>query len=154
MKVVQVVKKLNSISRERLNFRRRLILCTTLYRNPIQASNFGGTFDQLFLWIFYAIFTQDASLLEKHACDIFRQIPFKKELRFQLPKLTGMAERYTEVQTQTHLFHNHRLIVGACTIQRWQESMQLLSGLIFGVGEQHGQDSRGLRKEAQQAQKM
>ena len=26
------------------------VLCTTtLYRNPIQASNFGGTFDQLFL---------------------------------------------------------------------------------------------------------
>ena len=47
---------LNSISRERLNFRRRPILCTTLcttlYRNPMQASNFGGTFDQLFLRIF------------------------------------------------------------------------------------------------------
>ena len=45
-------KKLNSISRERLNFRRRPFLCTTLYRNLMQASNFGGTFDQLFLWIF------------------------------------------------------------------------------------------------------
>ena len=45
-------KKLNSISRERLNFRRRPILCTTLYRNLTQASNFGGTFDQLFLGIF------------------------------------------------------------------------------------------------------
>ena len=44
--------KLNSISRERLNFRRRPILCTTLYRNPMQASNFGGIFDQLFLRIF------------------------------------------------------------------------------------------------------
>ena len=44
-------KKLNSISRARLNFRRRPILCTTLYRNPMQASNFGGKFDQLFLWI-------------------------------------------------------------------------------------------------------
>ena len=39
------------------------ILCTTLYRNPIQASNFGGTFDQLFLRIFYEIFTEDVSLL-------------------------------------------------------------------------------------------
>ena len=38
--------------RERLNFRRRAFLCTTLYRNLMQASNFGGTFDQLFLWIF------------------------------------------------------------------------------------------------------
>ena len=45
-------KKLNSISRTRLNFRRRPILCTTLYRNFMQASNFGGTFDQLFLRIF------------------------------------------------------------------------------------------------------
>ena len=51
MEIVQAVKKLNSISRERLNFRRRPILCTTLYRNLMQASNFGGTFDQLFLWI-------------------------------------------------------------------------------------------------------
>ena len=25
------------------------VLCTTLYRNPMQVSNFGGTFDQLFL---------------------------------------------------------------------------------------------------------
>ena len=47
--------------RERLNFRRRPILCTTLYRNPMQATNFGGTFDQLFLRIFYKIFTVDAS---------------------------------------------------------------------------------------------
>ena len=29
----------------------------------MQASNFGGTFDQLFLWIFYETFTEDASLL-------------------------------------------------------------------------------------------
>ena len=63
MEIVQAVKKLNSISRERLNFRRRPILCTTLYRNPMQASNFGGTFDQLFLRIFYKFFTEDASLL-------------------------------------------------------------------------------------------
>ena len=39
------------------------VLCTTLYRNPMQVSNFGGTFDQLFLWIFYEIFTENASLL-------------------------------------------------------------------------------------------
>ena len=32
MEIVQAVKKLNSILRERLNFRRRPILCTTLYR--------------------------------------------------------------------------------------------------------------------------
>ena len=51
IKIVQVVKKLNSISRERLNFRRRPFLCTPLYRNLLQASNFGGTFDQLFFWI-------------------------------------------------------------------------------------------------------
>ena len=61
MEIVQAVKKLNSISRERLNFCRRPILCTTLYRNPTQASNFGGTFDQLFLRFFYTIFTEDAS---------------------------------------------------------------------------------------------
>ena len=37
------------ISRARLNFRRRPILCTTLYRNLMQAGNFDGTFDQRFL---------------------------------------------------------------------------------------------------------
>ena len=62
IEIVQAI-KLNSISRARLNFRRRPILCTTLYRNLMQASNFGGTFDQLFLWIFYEIFTEYASLL-------------------------------------------------------------------------------------------
>ena len=36
--------------------------CTTLYRNLKQASTFGGTFDQLFLCIFYEIFTKYASL--------------------------------------------------------------------------------------------
>ena len=63
MKIFQAIKKLNSVSRARLNFWRWPILCTTLYRNPIQASNFGGAFDQLFLWNFYALFTEDASLL-------------------------------------------------------------------------------------------
>ena len=52
MEIVQAVKKLNSISRERLNFRRRPFLCASLYRNHKQGRNFGGTFDQLFLWVF------------------------------------------------------------------------------------------------------
>ena len=51
MDIVQTVKKLNSISRAQLNFRKRPILCPTLYRNLKQASNFGGSRDQLFLWI-------------------------------------------------------------------------------------------------------
>ena len=62
MEIVQAVKKLNSILRERLNFRRRPILCTSLYRNPMQASIFGGTFDQLFLWIFFIKLSQKMSL--------------------------------------------------------------------------------------------
>ena len=55
-------KRWNSFSWARLNFWRRPFLCTTLYGNPMQASNFGGTFDQLFLWIFYKKFTEDSSL--------------------------------------------------------------------------------------------
>ena len=62
MEIVGAVKKLNSISRERLNFLRRPILCSALYRNLMQTSNFGGTFDQLYLRIFYKTFTEDASL--------------------------------------------------------------------------------------------
>ena len=46
---IKVGSCLNSISRARLNFRRLPILCTTLYRNPTQASNFGSAFDQHFL---------------------------------------------------------------------------------------------------------
>ena len=58
MEILQEVKNfslLNSIPRARLNFRRRLILCTTLYRNPIQASNFDGTFNNFSLEKFYAV---------------------------------------------------------------------------------------------------
>ena len=55
--------KFNHISRVRLNFRRQAILSTALHRNPMQASSFGGTFDELFVWIFYALFTEDASQL-------------------------------------------------------------------------------------------
>ena len=62
MEIVQAVKKLNSISRERLNFRRRPILCTTLYRNPMQASNFGAPLTNFSFEFFYKIFTEDASL--------------------------------------------------------------------------------------------
>ena len=56
----------DSLSRKKFEFnlpsaielRRRPILCTTLYRNLMQASNFGGLFDQLFLWIFFITFSQ------------------------------------------------------------------------------------------------
>ena len=47
-------KMLNSVSRARSNIciRRQPFLCTTLYRNPMQRSNFGDLSDQVFLWIF------------------------------------------------------------------------------------------------------
>ena len=51
-------KKLNSISRERLNFRRWPILCTTLYRNLMQASNFRRHIWPIFLWFFFLKFSQ------------------------------------------------------------------------------------------------
>ena len=63
MEIDQAVEKFNSISREQLNFQIWPILCTTLYRNPIPAINFGALFDQIFLWIFYATFTEDGPLL-------------------------------------------------------------------------------------------
>ena len=40
------------------------VLCTAMYRNLLPASNFGGTFDQLFLWIFLW-FLQKLPLLKK-----------------------------------------------------------------------------------------
>ena len=53
---------LNSISREWLNFWRRSILCTTLYRNPMQASNSVAHLTNFSFEFFYKIFTEDASL--------------------------------------------------------------------------------------------
>ena len=38
--------------------RRRPRLCTILYRKPLQASNCGGTFVQIFPKILYAVFTK------------------------------------------------------------------------------------------------
>ena len=74
MATVQIFKKLFSLSWERWNFRRRLILCTTLYRNPIQASKFGGTFDQLFFWKF---------LCNVHTrCPSTFSIPWCKKVKF------------------------------------------------------------------------
>ena len=47
-----------------LNFRRRPILCTTLYRNLMQASNFGTAHLTNFSFeFFYALFTEDAPAL-------------------------------------------------------------------------------------------
>ena len=63
MEIVKAVKK------GKFNLARAIELSDTadcvynLYRNPIQVSNFEGTFGQLFLWIFFATFTEDASLL-------------------------------------------------------------------------------------------
>ena len=62
MEIIQAAKKLNSISQERLNFRRRTILCTNFYRDPLQASNLGGIFDQLFLWNFFMQFSHKMPL--------------------------------------------------------------------------------------------
>ena len=42
---------------------RQPILCATLYRNLMQATNFGGSFDNFPFEFFYEIFTGDASLL-------------------------------------------------------------------------------------------
>ena len=75
MDILEAVKKLNSISQARLNFRRWPILCITLYRNPIQASNFGDTFDQLFLGVFLCGF---------HSRCLFTSIPWCKKVKYDL----------------------------------------------------------------------
>ena len=56
-------KKLNSISWARLNFRRRPILCTTLYRNLKQTSNFVANLTNFSFEFFCEIFTEVASQL-------------------------------------------------------------------------------------------
>ena len=51
-KLVQAVKKVKFNLARAIELSETAVLCTTLYRNLMQASNFGGTFGQLFLWIF------------------------------------------------------------------------------------------------------
>ena len=53
MEKFQVSKKFKSQSRGQLNFQGRSIVCTTLYINPMHASNFRGTVDQLSFDFFY-----------------------------------------------------------------------------------------------------
>ena len=63
MEIVQAVKKLNSIWRERLNFLRRPNLCAFVQKPiHVQASNFGSSFDQLFLWNFFMQFSHKIPL--------------------------------------------------------------------------------------------
>ena len=63
MEIVQAVKTLNSISWQQLNFPRRPILSTILYRNPNISEQLQCLIWPIFLRIFYALFTQDAPLL-------------------------------------------------------------------------------------------
>ena len=94
-----------------MNFRRQPILCTTLYRNPMQASNFGGTFDQLFLRIFYKIFTKDASLpLLYHGAKKSKMTknsnqggPALKERKLHLKRKENITSKGEEAQSCTEL---------------------------------------------------
>ena len=84
IKIVLAIKKLTSISRARLIFWRRPISCTAFLRNLMQASDFGGTFDQLFLCIFLWNFHR--------RCLFTFSIPWcKKEKNDQKLKLRGPA---------------------------------------------------------------
>ena len=119
MEIVQAVKKLNSISRERLNFRRRPILCTTLYRNPMQASNFGGTFDQLFLWIFlWNFYRRCLSISSIPWC---KKVKNDQKLKSRGPTLTEGDVVITQVliKIELHIFNRRGL-----PLKRWCSEVQ------------------------------
>ena len=63
MKIFLAVKKLNSISRAWLNFRRRPVLCITLYRNHTSEQLWWHIWRTFPLNFFYAVFTEEVSLL-------------------------------------------------------------------------------------------
>ena len=94
-------KKLNSISGERLNFRRRPILCTTSYRNLTQASNFGGTFDQLLLWIFLWKFHRRC--LSTSSIPWCKKVKNDQKLKSRGSCLNGMAKAIESRNTQWFL---------------------------------------------------
>ena len=84
MEIFQVVKKFSLILQARLNFRRLPVLCTTVCRNPTQASNFGGTFDQFFVRIFICGFLRRClSTSSTPGC--------KKIVRVVLGTITGLG---------------------------------------------------------------
>ena len=57
------------------------VLCTTLYRNLMQASNFGDIFDQLFLWNFLWNFHR--------RCLSTSSIPRCKKVKWPKPQIKG-----------------------------------------------------------------
>ena len=63
MEIVQAVKKLKFNLASATELSEMTVLCTILYRNLMQASNFGDILTNFSFEFFYAIFTQDAPLL-------------------------------------------------------------------------------------------
>ena len=65
MRIFKAVLDLKWFPRSRLSYRRRSTLFSTVFieNQHKGATSAGGTSDELFLWINFAVFTQDASLL-------------------------------------------------------------------------------------------
>ena len=63
VKIIQAIKKLNSISRARLNFRRRPFLCTTWVETLCKRATSVAHLTNFSFEFVYEIFTEDASLL-------------------------------------------------------------------------------------------
>ena len=111
-------KKLNSISRERLNFRRRPILCTTLYRNLMQASNFGGTFDQRFLWIFSRNFHR--------RCLSTSSIPWCKKVKNDQKLKSRGVLPWTEGNVKHTHARTHATVRGSCLLKLLSNMCKLI----------------------------
>ena len=112
MELLQAIKRLNSILRARLNFRRRQILCTTLYRIPTQASNFGGPFDQLLLWVIYAFFSRRCLLTfsTKNSKTPTKDGTYLKKVGFWLD-----LPQFFRIDTWCLILNSHLLFVPLCT---------------------------------------
>ena len=132
IKIVQTIKKLNSISRARLNFRRGSILCTTLYRNPIQASklwwhiwptfplNIFMKFSQKMPFDFVYTMVQESQKRPKTSGSPYGLIGvFWKPLFIHLPHPVGM---WNFAQTfLLAIFHEIR----------WQKSCDIITSTVF-----------------------
>ena len=89
----------------------------------MQASNFGGTFDQLFLWIFYETFKEDASTFS---------IPWwKKEKHNQKLKSRGPALNFLFVWKVLEKYENDTTFVRMRSSDHLGDAKMLKKALRF-----------------------
>ena len=87
--IVQAIKKLNSISRARFNFRRQPILCTSCMETSCKGAAWVANLTNFSFELCYDVFTEDASLFfPYHGA---RKVKDDQKLKSRGPALTSVV---------------------------------------------------------------